>query len=106
MFVESVYFLFDSSVALCVSSVMGASSVSANRYSGYLVPNIASLVSVNLDNHNFLLWRSQFLPVLRAHGLLGSVDGSSSCPDEFLASSSDQILKEVNPLFLTWIQQD
>lgn len=85
---------------------MTTSSVSANRYSSYLVPNIASLVSMKLENHNYLLWRSQFLPVLRAHGMLGFVDGSNPCPDEFIASSSNQVLKEVNPLFPTWIQQD
>ncbi|KAJ8636441.1 hypothetical protein MRB53_010708 [Persea americana] len=85
---------------------MTNSSVSTNRYTSYLVPKIASLVSVKLENHNCLLWRSQFLPVLRTHGMLGFVDGSNPCPDEFIASSSNQILKEVNPQFLTWIQQD
>ncbi|KAJ8622015.1 hypothetical protein MRB53_030544 [Persea americana] len=62
------------------------STVSANRFSGYLVPNIAILVSIKLENHNYLLWCSQFLPVLRAHGLIGFVDGSNVCPDEFVTS--------------------
>eukprot|EP00268_Persea_americana_P006760 TRINITY_DN12435_c0_g3_i1.p1 TRINITY_DN12435_c0_g3~~TRINITY_DN12435_c0_g3_i1.p1 ORF type:complete len:211 (-),score=36.17 TRINITY_DN12435_c0_g3_i1:3813-4445(-) len=85
---------------------MSTSVVPVNCFSGYLVPNIASLVSVKLENHNYLLWKSQFLPVLCAHGMIGYADESNLCPDEFIVSSNDLNMKEVNPLFLAWIQQD
>ncbi|KAJ8622060.1 hypothetical protein MRB53_030589 [Persea americana] len=67
---------------------------------------LASLVSIKLENHNYLLWRSQFLLVLRAHGLIGFVDGSNVCPDEFVVSSENLNPNEINPLFSSWIQQD
>ncbi|KAJ8633342.1 hypothetical protein MRB53_026678 [Persea americana] len=54
----------------------------------------------------YLLWRSQFLPVLRAHGLIGFVDGSNVCPDESVVSSENLNLNEINPLFSSWVQQD
>lgn len=85
---------------------MSTSVASINRFSSYLVPNIASLVLVKLENRNYLLWKSQFLPVLHAHGMIGYVDGSNMCPDEFIVSSDDLNMEEVNPLFLAWIQQD
>jgi gag-polypeptide of LTR copia-type len=30
-----------------------------------------------LTHENYLLWKSQILPVLRGHGLVGFIDGSS-----------------------------
>lgn len=34
------------------------------------VQSIASLISIKLDRENYLLWKSQFLPILRANKLL------------------------------------
>lgn len=64
------------------------------------------MVFVKLENHNYLLWKSQFLPVLRANRLDGFVDGLVSCPSEFFVNPDGSISKEVNPGYLVWIQQD
>ncbi|KAJ8634715.1 hypothetical protein MRB53_008982 [Persea americana] len=72
----------------------------------FLFSNIGSLISIKLDNQNYLLWKSQFLPVLRAHDMIGFVDGSHPCPPEFMLDSAGHASKEVNPHYLTWIQQD
>lgn len=78
----------------------------AGHSSSFLISNITNLISVKLDNHNYLLWKSQFLPVLRAHGLLGFVDGSCCCPPEFMIDSIGNVTKDINPHYITWIQQD
>lgn len=59
----------------------------------FLFSNIGNLISIKLDSRNHLLWKSQFLPVLRAHGMVGFVDGSCICPPEFVLDSPE----EVNP---------
>lgn len=44
-------------------------SSSSTTFATFLISNIVSPVSVKLENHNHLLWKSQFLPVLCANRL-------------------------------------
>ena len=39
---------------------------------------------LKLDRNNFAIWRSLVLPVVRALGLEGFLDGSYGCPDRFV----------------------
>lgn len=50
----------------------------------FLISNIGSLISIKLGNHNYLLWKFNFLPVLRANGLVGFVDGTNVYPSEYI----------------------
>lgn len=71
-----------------------------------LVSNIFSLISIRLEHHNYLLWRSQFLPVLRAHGLLGFVTGTFPYPPQFLLDSNNNLSSEINTDYTDWITQN
>lgn len=71
-----------------------------------LISNIGSMLSIKLENCNYLLWKSQFLPVLCANNLEGFVDGSPVCPSAFLLNSEGKTTSEINPHFSQWIQQD
>jgi hypothetical protein len=41
-----------------------------------------------LGPENYLIWKSQVLPVLRGHGLIAYVDGSGSPPNATISSST------------------
>ena len=89
-------------------------------------PAVASMsiahhyVSLKLTNNNFLFWRTQVVPFLRGHELLGFVDGSNPCPPATLpavavvppasnptAGESSAIPPaQPNPLHATWVRQD
>ena len=45
---------------------------------------ITHFLNVKFDKRNYLLWRSQFLPLLKLHNLKGLIDGTSPCPVRFL----------------------
>ncbi|KAF6171287.1 hypothetical protein GIB67_036955 [Kingdonia uniflora] len=66
--------------------------------------NITSLVSVKLDKDNYLLWRSQFEPVLNTTGLYGYVDGSIPCPPQH--NTNRHGTKDVNEEYVSWRKQD
>lgn len=85
-----------------VSSVLSSSSFA----SPFLILNISSLISMKLENHNYLLWKSQLLPILRANNLEGFVDGSLVCPSDFLLDSEGKITLERYPQYFLWIQHD
>jgi Reverse transcriptase (RNA-dependent DNA polymerase)/gag-polypeptide of LTR copia-type/GAG-pre-integrase domain len=61
-------------------------------------------IHTSLNQDNFLLWKSQVVPVLRGHGLLGFLDGSRLAPPPHLTTT--QGVSQPNPAFESWIQQD
>lgn len=81
-------------------NVMTANS----QFPTFLIANIGSLISVLLENYNYLLWKSLFLPVLRANGLIGFVDRTTSCPSQFVVGSNGA--SELNPKFSKWVQHN
>lgn len=76
---------------------------SSTAFPTFLISKIGSLISAKLENHNYLLWKSQFLSVLHANCLDGFVDGTIPCPPEFLLDSDGNVTKEINPDYLAWI---
>lgn len=79
-----------------VSSILSSSSFALP----FLISNIGSLISIKLENHNYLLWKSQFLPVLRVNNLEGFVDGSLVCPYEFLLDSEGKIINKIRMYYV------
>ncbi|KAF8389139.1 hypothetical protein HHK36_025825 [Tetracentron sinense] len=72
----------------------------------FVLSSISHLVPIKLDLGNYHLWRSLFLPILRGHNLLGLVDGSLTCPPQFLRDANDQLITTVNPQYTEWIARD
>ena len=72
----------------------------------FLLSNVHHLVPIKLNGGNYLLWKSLFEPVLKAHSLLGFVDGSTPCPSQFLTQSDGSVRTTPNPKFLERVQQD
>ncbi|XXG59212.1 hypothetical protein AAC387_Pa04g1333 [Persea americana] len=80
-----------------------ASSSASNQL---LLANITILVSVKLDKGNYLLWHSQFEPILYGSDLYKFVDGSSQCLEQFLKDSTGKETSNINPAFTAWRKQD
>jgi hypothetical protein len=78
-----------------------ASSTAASTF-----PYITAFVSVKLDGPNYLMWLNQFLLVLRSNDLLGIVDGSELCPNQFLRDDQGKDTTTVNPAFVIWTKKD
>uniref|UniRef100_A0A5K1C2B9 Uncharacterized protein n=1 Tax=Nymphaea colorata TaxID=210225 RepID=A0A5K1C2B9_9MAGN len=62
---------------------------------------IASLVSVQLDENNYLLWKSQLCSAMYSQDLLRYVDGSSTLPEKLNANSI-----EINLEYIKWKRSD
>jgi hypothetical protein len=54
-------------------------------------PNPTQLVSIKLDETNYLAWTAQFKPILKSHNLLGFIDGSNLCPAMFVDDNAAKI---------------
>ncbi|GAV89277.1 UBN2_3 domain-containing protein, partial [Cephalotus follicularis] len=67
--------------------------------------NIHHFLSIKLTSKNYLIWQSQFLPLLNGYDLMQFVDGSSSPPPRYLSYTPVDI-HVLNPDFLAWYKQD
>ena len=71
------------------------------------ISSIANLITIRLTRDNFLLWKTQAAPALRAAHLYGYVDGTIAAPPETITEGTGaNATKETNPEFLQWYQQD
>ncbi|XP_019182104.1 PREDICTED: uncharacterized protein LOC109177242 [Ipomoea nil] len=69
-------------------------------------------IPMKLMSRNYLFWRTQLIPFLRAH-LLGFVDGSTPCPSPTIdatpsadsTSSATTTGPLPNPVYKAWVQQ-
>jgi hypothetical protein len=81
-------------------------SNSTSTTSFFSFPNITHLLLVKLDGNNYLMWLSQFLPVLRRNKLLGIVDGSLWCPPKFPLDFQVMDSSTINLEYVLWIKKD
>jgi gag-polypeptide of LTR copia-type len=61
-------------------------------------------IHTQLNHENFLLWKSQILPVLRGHGLVSYIDGSKPPPAKLTTDTAGA--QHTNPDYEAWHQQD
>ncbi|KAK1652972.1 hypothetical protein QYE76_070777 [Lolium multiflorum] len=89
-----------------------AGSSSSSTGGGAAGPfNFAPMVTIRLNNDNYLYWRAQVSNILRSHLLTGFVDGTFPCPSEMVSNpavSTDAKAPPMmyNPEFTAWHQQD
>ncbi len=69
-----------------------------------LLSNISNLVSVKLDQSNYVLWKYQITSILKAYAILSFVDGTQLCPPQFVTNSEGTL--QENPLYQLWISRD
>lgn len=82
-------------------AVASSSSASSSSVSTTTIPtiNIQHLIAVKLDRHNYLLWRTQIMPIRKGYELEGYVDGSLIYPPRLLSSDKGDG-STINPTYL------
>lgn len=84
-----------------------AGSMLSSGFSLANVPNLSQFVTTKLSRDNYILWKTQVIPVLRGANLMGFVDGSYKCPAEFVSASTEEdAALVVNPEYALWNRQD
>lgn len=70
--------------------------------------NILPFIPLKLSRDNYLLWKAQFVPLLKGHGLLSVVDGTAPIPPVVVktTTSDGEITEEINPTYTAWEKKD
>ena len=76
----------------------------ASEFSYHLLPfnTLIHMISIKLSSSNYLLWKSQLLPLFESQDMLGYVDGTMVPPPRFEPETSSTH----NPKYLAWRAAD
>jgi hypothetical protein len=71
------------------------------------VPNLAQIVTTKLNRENYVLWKTQIVPILRGALLMGFLDGTTPCPEKLIMETIEgAAVQKPNPEYLRWVQID
>ncbi|CAB4293719.1 unnamed protein product [Prunus armeniaca] len=59
-----------------------------------LIPSVGNNVTVKLDDTNYVTWNFQMELLLSGHGILGFVDVSTPCPDQFTGADANHTISD------------
>lgn len=63
---------------------------------------MSKIMTVKLENSNYIVWKHQISMVLETYSLMELLNGTQTCPDQFLKDSSGVITSNLNPEFQIW----
>ncbi|KAH9666463.1 hypothetical protein KPL70_020649 [Citrus sinensis] len=89
--------------AMSTSNITSSSFIKEPSLNIQSFHQCSSLVSIKLDNTNFLLWRSQVLPLVRSLGILHHITDAERPAKEILLSDGE---KAGNEDFTMWTNND
>ncbi|ONI13044.1 hypothetical protein PRUPE_4G199600 [Prunus persica] len=67
------------------------------------MPNPSHFLSLKLTPTNFLLWKTQFEPILISYDLEGLIDGTDTAPSSTVGAGNTS---QSNPEFISWHKRD
>uniref|UniRef100_A0A6N2NKC7 Retrovirus-related Pol polyprotein from transposon TNT 1-94-like beta-barrel domain-containing protein n=1 Tax=Salix viminalis TaxID=40686 RepID=A0A6N2NKC7_SALVM len=68
-----------------------------------VIPHLPD-ISVKLASNNYLLWKTQVIPILRGNGLLSYVQNQDSCPSQTITGEDG--VSKTNPAAAMWLRTD
>ena len=69
-----------------------------------LLNNKSNLMSIKLDNVNYMLWKLQISAILDAYSMIEHLDGTAQQPRQFIVNEVGA--QTLNPAFLIWRKKD
>ena len=67
-----------------------------------IIPSTLSPANIKLDRSNFMYWKSQILPAVKAHGLEDFLFGRKLNPDEVIVDPGSSSASLSNPKYISW----
>lgn len=71
----------------------------------YIMPQATHSFSIKLTSTNYLVWKTQFNPILKCYNLIGHINVSNPKPPEIVLNTITKD-EEHNPAFTIWVQND
>ena len=85
-----------------ISSSSSSSLVDVLNQPLLLLSNMANIMTIKLDNTNYIVWKHQITMVLETYSLFELIKEPQLIPDKYLKDLSSLYIAMVNPDFLMW----
>ena len=101
-FVTETMAATSSTMAASSSSSFSSSSSVSVLNQPLLLSNMASMMTIKLDNTNYIVWRHQITMVLETYSLFELIEEPQLIPNQYLKDLSGAYTAVVNPDFMIW----
>ncbi|KAK6143064.1 hypothetical protein DH2020_023412 [Rehmannia glutinosa] len=88
-----------------MSTDSSKSSTSISSSTPQIISPHSQLVTVKLDDSNYLVWKQQVLTAIKGYGLEDFISEQSNVPEKFTKETTEKP-STLNPDFVTWQRQD
>lgn len=68
--------------------------------------NLLGMLTIKLNDDNFIKWNFQFCSVLRGYDLFDHFTGESVCPPKYVLNSEMAVTQEISTTYKTWVKTD
>nr|POE46099.1 hypothetical protein CFP56_34157 [Quercus suber] len=90
------------SSTMASSSTSSSSSMNVMNQPLLLLSNMSNMMTVKLDNTNYIVWKHQITMVLETYSLFELLEDPQLVPDKYLKDLSGNYTTIMNPDFLIW----
>ncbi|KAM1040599.1 hypothetical protein ACFX2C_029870 [Malus domestica] len=80
--------------------------MSENTMESVKIEGLLGMLTVKLQDDNFVKWSFQFQSVLRGYDLFDFFTGDNSCPPKFVIHSETGVTKEIATAYKNWVIKD
>ena len=70
------------------------------------IENLLGMLTVKLQDDNFVKWNYQFQSVLRWYDFLEFFTGEAPCPPKFVIDTESGVTREITEAYKSWVQKD
>ncbi|KAM2181670.1 hypothetical protein TB1_031621 [Malus domestica] len=70
------------------------------------IENLLGMLTVKLQDDNFVKWSYQFSSVLRGYDLFAFFTGEAPCPPKYVIDTASGVTNEINAAYKDWVKKD
>ncbi|CAN6680338.1 unnamed protein product [Malus baccata var. baccata] len=80
--------------------------MSKNTIESVKIENLLGMLTVKLQDDNFVKWNFQFQSVLRGYDLLDFFTGDNPCPPKYIIHTKTGVTREITTAYKNWVKKD
>ena len=85
---------------------MNIVNMSENTIESVKIENLLGMLTVKLQDDNFVKWNFQFQSVLRGYDLLDFFTGDNPCPPKYVIHTELGVTTEITEAYKKWVKKD
>lgn len=81
-------------------------TMSENIIESVKIENLLGMLTVKLQDDNFVKWNFQFQSVLRGYDLFDFFTGDNPCPPKYVIHTETSVIRDITTAYKNWVRKD